>query len=322
MALLPPRHTRVLAGRKLTLKGLFVAFWPQISLTWALTLLEVGLFALIPLIMGRAIDGLLARDMTDFYYLGAVLGGLVLLGTARRIYDTRTYGTMRVALGSALADRARDLPVTRLNARIDMGRELVDFLEQDVPESGTALLRTIAAIVILMSFDTTLALAACAALMGMLLIYGVAHRRFFRLNHQFNEQTEQQVHILASRRLSRLSGHFMRLRKAEIAISDTEAVVYGLIFLVLLGLVMFNLHVSTHALSVSLGTIFAIITYTWDFVESALVLPLTLQSLSRLNEIAERINRTDLPDPADQSDGTQKPEVEKPRKTDEKPRTG
>ncbi|MCV6602087.1 MAG: ABC transporter six-transmembrane domain-containing protein [Cohaesibacter sp.] len=288
--LLKPRP-RLRSDRPLTLKGLLKAFWPQIGITWAMTLLDVGLTALIPLLMGRAIDDLLESDYTSFLQLGAVLSGLILCGTLRRVYDTRAYGLMRVELGRSLGARSSGLPVSNLNARLDMGRELVDFLEEEVPESFTALLSMIAAVAILMSFHFALAAASVAAFFAMLAIYGMAHARFFRLNRQLNEQTERQVSILQTGRSSRLGGHLMRLRKSEIQISDTEALIYGLIFVVLLGLVMFNLHFSTQHITASIGVIFAIVTYSWNFVESALALPMTLQSLSRLSEIVSRINQ-------------------------------
>ncbi|OBY26677.1 hypothetical protein A9D60_18145 [Leisingera sp. JC1] len=72
------------------------------------------MFALIPLLIGKAIDGLLAANFEAFIQLGAVLSGLVLLGTLRRVYDTRAYGLMRVELGKELAKRSGGTPVTRL----------------------------------------------------------------------------------------------------------------------------------------------------------------------------------------------------------------
>lgn len=310
------RPTRFRAGLKsdspLTLYGLLRAFWPQVSITWVMTFMEVGLFALIPLLMGRAIDGLLAGDFSAFVQLSGVLAGLIVLGTMRRFYDTRAYGLMRVELGQSLAARSVRLPVTKLNARLDMGRELVDFLEQEAPESFTALLRTVAAIVILFTFHPALAIASLAAFMAMLAIYGMAHSRFFRLNKRLNEQTERQISILQAGQTPRLRCHLLRLRKAEIQISDLEALVYGLIFVILLGLVMFNLYFAALHLAASVGVIFAIVTYSWDFVESALTLPMTLQSLSRLTEITARINRgmqAGTDDPLGQGDKPQDKEL-------------
>ena len=285
------RRIGLMAGRPLNLRGLLAAFWPQISITWGMTFAEVVLFALIPLLIGLAIDGLLASDYAAFVQLGVVLGALVLLGTLRRVYDTRAYGLMRVELGKELAQRGMGLPVSRLNARLDMGRELVDFLETEAPNSLTGVIRALAAIIILASFHPVLALAAAAALAATILTYALAHKRFFRLNSALNAQAERQVAVLETRSIPRLGAHLLSLRKSEYRISDTEGIVYGLIFTVLLGMEMFNLWFATQSHGITAGRVFSIVTYSWDFVESALVLPMTLQSLSRLSEITARINQ-------------------------------
>jgi ABC-type multidrug transport system fused ATPase/permease subunit len=285
------RRASLMDGQTLTLRGLLAAFWPQVGVTWVLTLAEVGLLALIPLLIGEAIDGLLAKDITPFWHLGGVLFTLIVLGTLRRLYDTRAYGLMRVALGKALVSRSQALPVSQLNARLGMGRELVDFLEIEAPESMTAILRVIAAIVILATFHAALAVSVAVALVAVLLIYALAHRRFFRLNEALNAQTDKQVGVLNSGSLRRLIAHLLSLRRSEVRISDTEGLVYGVIFTVLLAMVMFNLWFATQEIGITAGKVFAIVTYSWDFVESALVLPMTLQSLTRLSEITARINQ-------------------------------
>jgi hypothetical protein len=75
-------------------------------------------------------------------------------------------------------------------------------------------------------------------------------------------------------------------------LSDTEAILYGAIFFVLLGMILFNLRVATALPGASAGTIFSVVSYSWEFVESALALPITLQSWTRLSEIMARINGT------------------------------
>ena len=157
----------------------------------------------------------------------------------------------------------------------------------------TSVIRALAAVVILAGFHTTLGLATIGAFVAMLVIYALAHGRFFRLNSALNERMEQQVSVLETRSMPRLGAHLLGLRKSEIRLSDTEALVYGLIFAVLLGLVMTNLWVATQVTEVTAGRVFSIVTYSWDFVEAALVLPMTLQSLSRLSEITARINATE-----------------------------
>lgn len=281
----------MLENKQLTIGTLIRTFRGPISLTWCLTLVETSLIALVPLFIGFAIDGLLEQNFRAFYTLAAVLTGLIGISVARRIYDTRVYGTIRVKLGCELAGRSTRIPVSSQTARLDMGRELVDFLEQEAPEIMNAAVQLVVALIVLFLFDAVLSVAALAGAIVMIGIYAVFHRRFFRLNADHNQQTEQQVRILEMKSPGEILSHLSRLRRIEIRLSDTEAYVYGAIFFVLIGFLLFNLWFAAAYLTATVGTIFSIISYSWAFVESALILPVTLQAWSRLSEIMQRINK-------------------------------
>ncbi len=265
-------------------------FRGKIVLTWGVTLLETAMIALIPLMIGWSIDGLLNGDWSAFINLVIVFGLLLIVATGRRIYDTRAYGTMRVELGKALAARSADKDVSVLNARVLMVRELVDFLEREAPESMTALIQVFFSVGVLLAFHSTLAASAGLAALSTLIIYGLFARRFFKLNAHLNSQTEKQIGALESRDLSQIANHFIRLRKQEVRLSDTESLVYGLIFLILLTMLAFNLWFAATQSGASPGQIFSIITYSYEFVQSAVTLPLALQALTRIKEITARIN--------------------------------
>ncbi|MEM9055605.1 MAG: ABC transporter six-transmembrane domain-containing protein, partial [Pseudomonadota bacterium] len=124
-----------------------------------------------------------------------------------------------------------------------------------------------------------------------LIIYGLANNRFFRLNGDLNAQSEKQVSILEGGIKEAIGAHLSALRRHEVRLSDTEAIVYGLIFTVLLVMLGFNLWFAATQLSASPGQIFSIVTYSFEFIESAVMLPVTLQSLTRISEITQRINK-------------------------------
>lgn len=275
----------------LTVLALLRAFRWRITLTWLLILCETALTALVPLFIGFAIDGLLASDTQALFQLIAVLTVLIVVSVIRRAYDTRVFGTVRVEMGKAQAARAANLPISTLNARLGMGRELADFLEADLPLAMTSFVQLIISLIVLYIFDPMLALAGASSVAIMLAIYSLSHVRFYRLNGQLNQQTEQQVGILETRKPQRLRTHLTRLRGIEVWISDTESIIYGGIFVVLLGLVVFNLWYATANLSITSGTIFSIVTYSWELVDAALAFPMALQGWSRLSEIMQRINQ-------------------------------
>lgn len=281
----------MLDKQKLSLATLLRVFRWKIGLTWALTVLETALLALIPLFIGFAIDGLLARDFSSLYLLCAIFVVLLVVATGRRVYDTRAYGTIRVALGVELAERNAELPVSSLSARVHMARELVDFLEQELPDIMTAILQLVIAVIVLWVFHWTLAATALGAGAMMLLIYGLFHQRFYRLNRALNTQSEKEVRLLERRDRVAFQSHLASLRKFTVNLSDTEALVYGVIFSVLLAVIISNLTFAALVLAASAGTMFSIVTYSWDFVNGAVSIPMALQSWSRLSEIIARINR-------------------------------
>lgn len=280
----------MLAHRDLTVSALIRMFPVRVSLTWIMTLVETALLALIPLFIGFAIDGLLSDDLRDLMNLGALFVALVAVAVVRRVYDTRVYSAIRVELGKAQALRSGALPISTLNAQIGMGRELVAFLEETLPMVMTGLTQLIIAVIVLFSYSPRLAASAGLAAAISLLVYALFHRRFYRLNSDLNQQTEKQVGILEQRKLRFATAHFLRLRRVEVRLSDSEALLYGLIFVLLLSLILFNIWHATTALAATTGAIFAIVSYSWDFVDGAVTLPATLQNWTRLSEIMRRIN--------------------------------
>jgi hypothetical protein len=276
--------------RLLTLWTLVCVFHLRIGLTWALTICETALIALVPLFIGFAIDGLLAEQTSALFQLAGVIAALIVVSVIRRIYDTRIFGTVRVEVGRTQATRASTQPVSKLNARLGMGRELVDFLEIELPMVTTAIIQIIISVIVLYMFDVILALAAICAVIIMLVVYGLLHKQFYRLNGVFNGQSERQVAILEGRSIPRFLMHLSRLRRIEVKISDVESALYCAVFAVLLSLVVFNLWYATTYVAISPGNIFSIVSYSWELVEAAVTFPMALQGWSRLSEIIQRLN--------------------------------
>ena len=276
--------------RRLSIAALIGVFWRRVSITWGLTIAETAILAALPLLIGHTIDGLLSDSWTPFIWLIGTMGVLLILATGRRVYDTRAYGSMRIEFGAALVQRARGEPVSAVNARLDMGRELVEFLETEAPLVMAAAIQVVVSIVVLFSFHGILAASAGGATMAALLIYGLSSGRFFRLNRALNGQIEQQVTTLESGIPDAVRSHLSALRRHEVRLSDTEALVYGLIFGLLMAMLGFNLWFAATQNGATPGQIFSIVTYSYEFIESAVLLPAALQSLTRISEITERIN--------------------------------
>ena len=262
----------------------------RILVTWSLVLVENVLLALIPLFIGRAIDALLEGRAGALFEVAGVMAALIVVASARRVYDTRAYGTMRVRLGAELVDRSEKQPVSQVNARLGMSREMVDLLEAHVPELLTAVVQVVVSIALLWSFDSRLGISALSVIVALGVVYALFHRRFFRLNRSLNAQTERQVSILEERRIESLTAHLMKLRRCEVRLSDTEALLYSAVFVGMFAFILTNLWFASTIPAITAGVIFAILSYSWELVESGIALPVVMQQWSRLSEIRERLN--------------------------------
>ncbi|KID57382.1 ABC transporter permease [Pseudoalteromonas luteoviolacea] len=263
----------------------------KVAMTWLMVVAENILLILLPLLIGYAIDGVLENSTAPLLAFAASLFGLVVVSVLRRFYDTRVYGDIRVKLAETVAHNLRGTDISAKNARLMMSRELVDFLENDLPALMTAGIQLVSIVIILATFHTYFALSVLAASCAMLLVYGCCHSTFKHLNGRLNDQTEKQVKILSGKPFAALSAHLEKLKKHEIALSDTEALVYGCIFSLLFVSVLGNLWLVNMLPSPSTGEVFSILTYSLEFVDTAIMLPVTLQVLSRLEEITQRLNR-------------------------------
>ena len=171
-------------------------FSGPVATTVLAVLVENALLVLIPLFIGWAIDGLLQGEHGALLELCLLMFGVLVLTVLRRVYDTRVYGTMRVWFGQELVRRNKELTVSQLNARLDMGHELVGFLEQQVPAVITASVQVVVSIAIFWHFDGRLGAMSMGTMVVLAAVYGAFHRRFYQLNAALNSVTEQQVQVL------------------------------------------------------------------------------------------------------------------------------
>ena len=284
--------SKMLFNPPITLRSVISLNPVKVMLTWLMVLAENVFMILLPLFIGFAIDGVLKQEMQPLLMFAVILFVLVVISVARRFYDTRVYGAIRVKLAKRVERNLRGAPVSVKDARLTMSRELVDFLEEALPALLAAVIQLVATVAILAAFHIHLALCVLIAGLIMLLMYAAFHHAFTRLNGALNDQLERQVSVLNGQPFAAVRAHFERLKQCEIKLSDTEALVYGLIFIVLFAAVLINLWMVSSLISPSAGQVFSIVTYSLEFVETAVMLPITLQTLSRLMEISQRLRHS------------------------------
>lgn len=272
--------------------SIFKRFWPQISGTFALLTVENVLGVAEPLVLGIAINRLVEQDWTGLAWLAALELTFIIVGIVRRMYDTRVYTRIYARVGSDLVAReqAKGSPITQVNARADLIKEVVDFFEQILPLSLTAGFTLIGSLVMIAFLDFRVFVVATVATVLTGLVFWIASKRIHTLNKALNNQYERQIEVFERMRASSRDRHFRRLAMWQVRLSDLESLNFGLTYLFLIAAMLFGIYDAVTRLDAPIGTVFALMTYLFQFVQSVVALPITYQQGIRTSEITQRVS--------------------------------
>ncbi|MEM7186076.1 MAG: ABC transporter six-transmembrane domain-containing protein [Bacteroidota bacterium] len=275
----------------MTLKVIFAGYRYRLILTLVLILFEAGMMLLFPLFIGKAIDGALKQQWIGVAYLGALGLLLLVVGMARRMFDSRFYARLYRRSGSQLMERLARHDTSVKTARLGMIRELIEFLENALPELIANLLGLVGVSVILATLHFTIFYASAGLALIILSLYWFSRNKTLRYNRQANNELEQQVTVLSQKNDARTAVHLYRLMKWNIRLSDLEAINFSISWLFALAFLIFSIIVSVGEGPIQYGALMALVMYVFEYIGNVINLPLYYQNWLRLKEIISRLNR-------------------------------
>ncbi len=273
------------------LRSMVAGFRLRVAATGVLVLVEAGLELLFPLFIGLAIDGLIDDRLDGVVALGLLGLAALIVGSGRRFFDTRTYAAVyeRAAGRMVAREQERGTPTSTVAARTSLLGELVEFLENSMPEIISATIGTLGMLVIIAGLDIGVFLACLGLLALMLSIYWLSGDLNLRFNRGYNDELEAQVDAIDSRDPVRIGRHFSALMRWNRRLSDLETVNYIVIWLGIIALLVFTPIAIIEPGTTEYGRAFAAILYVFQFVEALVTLPLFIQQAVRLKEISTRL---------------------------------
>ena len=150
-----------------------------------------------PFFLGMAINDLMKGSYDGLILLSIVHFVWLLMGTARQMYDTRTYSAIYTTLVTRfLSRRYGKTDVSRLSAHSTLSKELVDFLETDLPYVMEAIYNIIGSLILLCFYDSRIVLPCMAILLPVMAISYFYGKRMKRLTRLKNDELEKQVNII------------------------------------------------------------------------------------------------------------------------------
>ncbi|MDE2664180.1 MAG: ABC transporter six-transmembrane domain-containing protein [Gemmatimonadota bacterium] len=265
-------------------------FAGRLTLTLSLVVLESAGWLLFPLVIGRAIDGVLAGSTRGLYELAGLGIGTIFIAIGRRVVDSRAYAGIYVRLGEEMVASTAERSTSTRTARLGMLREIVEFFEHSLPQLITSAIGLAGTVVILSTLNVPVFLGCLAVAVATGILYALTGKLTTRYNEGLNDEHERQVDAVDSGDPVRLGEHLRAMTRWNIRLSDLEAGTFGINWVLMMGLLVFAVGISAER-TVEYGAVFAIVMYVFQFVESLMALPFYYQQWLRLREISGRLAR-------------------------------
>ena len=263
-------------------------FAGRFALTLSMVVLESAGWLLFPLVIGRAIDGVLSGSAQGLYELAGLGIGTVLVAIARRLVDSRAYAGIYVNLGGEMVASAAESSTSTRTARLGMLQEVVQFFEHSLPQLITSTIGLVGTVVILSTLNVPVFIGCAVAGIATVTLYAITGKLTTRYNEGFNDQYERQVDAVHSGDPRRLGEHLCAMMRWNIRLSDLEAATFGINWVLMISLLVFAVGAAAER-TVEYGAVFAVVMYVFQFMESMTDIPFYYQQWLRLREISGRL---------------------------------
>lgn len=275
------------------MRALLRRFAGRFALTFSLVVLEAAGWTLFPLVIGRAIDSVLAdstRGLYEFAGLGIAAMGIAIL---RRLVDSRAYARIYARLGEELVANRSETGTSTTTARLGMLREIVEFFENSLPGLITSVIGLAGTLIILSVLNRPVFIGCLAVIGATVVLYALTGGLTTRYNKGLNDEHERQVDAVESGDPVRVGLHLRDMMRWNIKLSDLEAASFGIVWLFMIGLLVFSIATAAER-TVEYGMVFAVVMYVFEFAESVALLPFYYQEWLRLREISGRLTAMGL----------------------------
>ena len=276
----------------MSLRGILKKYRLRFSFTLGLILLEVALTLLFPLFIGNAIDSTINGNYKDALELGALGIAVLVIGVVRRLFDSRFYSQIYQHIGSEVVSKMKDQAPSKKTARLSMTRELVEFLENAMPELIGNIIALLGVIGIIATLNRTIFYGSVLVAVLVFLVYLLTSSKTIRLNKSSNDEFEKQVTIISKNDTSELKVHLAQMMKWNIKLSDLEAINFSISWVIMMVFLVYSVVIAVNNGIVHYGALFALMMYVFQFIENVSNLPLFYQNWLRLREIIHRLEET------------------------------
>ncbi len=210
-------------------------------------------------------------------------------GVVRRIASERVYGRVNASVARALSAGSKGESPARIGSLAELGRELVSFFEDQVPDALLGLASLLGAMIALFAYDYRIGLVCLLVSAPLAVVSRIYDRRVSGVTTELNALREMNTEVFTGDP-DAVHAHYTRVAALKRTIGTYSALNFGMLRAALLAVFIVVLYVAIDLDDLGTGALYSITTYLWTFVTSIEDLPVLMENLTGVRDLWRRIS--------------------------------
>ncbi len=226
---------------------------------YALNIVEEICYVLIPSAVGMLINTFIYGTGYGVFAFVLTYLGWQGVATFRKILDTKVFTKVynQVSLQIIEHHKSENIEVGKINARIELLKQIVDFFEEDLPFLMNSLVSIFGAAILLYFYNSTLLFVCLVILIPSFIINYFFGKKMVKITEKVNDAYEKQVDIITHENLPKIKSYFEEVRRFNIQKSSLEAYNFGTIELFSFTMIITSIYVICKTPNMNYGDIVA-----------------------------------------------------------------
>ena len=263
----------------------------SIFFVYLLNIIEELFYLFIPSAVGLLIDTFI--DGKGYGIMAFAVVYLGWQGTAvyRQIMDTVIFTRLfnHYSLQVIEDHQSKDIATTKINARVELMNQVVQFFEWDLPFIVNSLISIVGSSALLYFYNPKLLIVSLIIIFPSLILNYFYAKRILVVTTQINDHYEYQIDAIDSKDQNQQRSYFEKLRGLNIKRSTLEAINFGLLEVFVCLMILISIYIICHTDGMNYGSIVASYGIILRFAYGFDFIPHTTTKLASIKDIIQRL---------------------------------
>jgi ABC-type multidrug transport system fused ATPase/permease subunit len=274
---------------------LFETIWQRnkasIGFIYFLNIVEEICYVLIPSAVGMLINTFIYGTGYGLWAFVATYLGWQGIATLRKILDTIAFTKVynQVSLETIEHHKLEGIEVSKINARIELLKQVVTFFEVDLPFMMNSIVSIFGAAILLYFYNPTLLFICLIIIIPSFIINYFFGKKMINATKNVNDQYEKQIDVITNEDLDGIKRYFEQVRRFNIRKSSLEAYNFGLLEIFAFLMIVVSIYVICKTPNVNYGDIVASYGIILRFAYGFDFIPHITERLATMRDIQNRL---------------------------------